>query len=82
MIKQIILAVLIFTAGHVFGGQYVECKFSENDQTIGARLDDESAEEIYNTVSSAFEAQRESVSSSGPSAPEWRCGFGTDLRCP
>ena len=36
MIKTSILAVLIFTAGVAFGGQYVSCTFSESDTAYGA----------------------------------------------
>ena len=82
MVKQIILAVLIFTAGSVFGKQYVECRFSEDDRTIGAKLDNDDVETIYDTVSSALEAQKPNKAPSSYPVTEWRCGFGTDMRCP
>lgn len=84
MVKKIILAGLMFSAGSVFGGQYVECSFLETDQTIRTRLSDHDAEKVYDTLSAAFEAEerRSTPSAGGYSAPERRCGFGTKWRCP
>ena len=47
MIKISLLAVLLFTAGMAFGGQYISCNFSESDNTYGAVFSDEEATDLY-----------------------------------
>ncbi|MDE0151531.1 MAG: hypothetical protein OXK80_03400 [Bdellovibrionales bacterium] len=85
MIKTSILAVLMFTAGTVLGGQSISCTFSgENKGTYTAFFNDEEADDLYHQMGD-LQAREEALSRKSDSDTHFYdlCVFtGTQRLCP
>jgi len=73
MVKTSILAVLIFTAGVAFGGQYISCTFSDSGKTYKAFFNDEEATDLYYQIGSLQVAEKRRKESASQPRREEPC---------
>ncbi|MDE0151530.1 MAG: hypothetical protein OXK80_03395 [Bdellovibrionales bacterium] len=85
MVKISILAVMMFTAGIVFGGQNISCTFSgENKGTYTAFFNDEEADDLYHQIGDLQAREKITIDSASQQSVGLPCrsvGQGGDLIC-